>query len=226
MGIHDGHRQRLRSRFLTHGLDTFEEHEVLELLLFYAIGRQDTNPIAHALIRRFGSLAAVMDASIEELKQVEGIGDHAATLLTLTKPLCRRYLLSQSRTLTCLNTTKGCAEYLMPFFFGASEEHVYLLCLDAKCRPICCREISEGTAVSTELPIRKATQLALESKAVSVVLAHNHPCGDVTASREDYTTTNFFKDALDLLGVVLADHIIICGNSYISMRETGYLNMA
>lgn len=223
MGVHDGHRIRLRSRFLTYGLDTLEEHEVLELLLFYVIHRKDTNALAHALIKRFGSLAGVMDASISELMSVDGIGEHAATLLLLSKPLCRRYLLSQNNSRQSLNSVAICAEYLKPFFFGAMEEHVFLLCLDAKSRPICCREMSEGSATATELPIRKVTQLALDSKAVSVVIAHNHPGGDSRPSPEDYNLTAQLKDTLQSMGIILSDHIIISGNDYSSMAESGYL---
>ena len=226
MSIHDGHRQRLIHRFRTHGLDTFEEHEVLELLLFFAIQRKDTNPIAHGLIRRFGSLSAVMDASEEELKTVDGIGEKAALLLRLAKPLCRRYLIARGQEIKILNNTDACVAYLRPQFFGAEEEHVYLVALDAKCRPICCREISEGNAVSADLPIQKAAKLALDTHAVSVVLAHNHPCGDVTASKEDYDVTVLFRKAMQTIGVLLADHIIVGADRYFSMRESGFLNMA
>lgn len=226
MGIHDGHRQRLTDRYLTYGLDALEDHEVLELLLFYVIHRKDTNPIAHDLIHRFGSLAAVMDASVAELMQVDGIGRKAALLLQLAKPLSRRYLISQAKDIKLLNTTSACVDYLKPHFFGAKDEHVMLLCLDAKCRLVCCREISEGSAISAELPVQKAAKLALESHAVSVILSHNHPCGDAMASSEDYHATDIFRDAMQAIGVTLADHIIIAADQYVSMRENGFLNMA
>lgn len=226
MSIHDGHRQRLIHRFQTHGLDTFEEHEVLELLLFFAIHRKDTNPIAHDLIRRFGSLAGVLDATEKDLREVDGIGEKAALLLQLAKPLCRRYMLSQTKDIKQLNSTALCADHLRPFFFGMKEEHVFLLCLDAGCHPICCREISEGNGLFADLPIQKAAKLALESRAVSVVLAHNHPCGDATASQEDYRATTLFRDAMQAIGVAFVDHIIFGTDRHISLLETGYLNMA
>lgn len=225
MGIHDGHRERLVNRFNTFGPDTLEEHEVLELFLFFVIHRKDTNAIAHELIGRFGSLAGVMDASAEELKEISGIGNKAALLLRLIKPLCRRYLISQTKDIKILQTTAACADYVRPLFFGMKEEHVFLTCLDAKCRPICCREISAGNAISSDLPIQKAAKLALESHAVSVILSHNHPCGDAEASREDYNATTLFRDAMQAVGVLLADHIIVSADSYTSMRESGFLNM-
>ena len=226
MGIHDGHRQRLLDRFQTYGPDTLEEHEVLELLLFFVIHRKDTNPIAHALIRRFGSLAAVMDASAEELKEVDGIGNKAAQLLQLMKPLCRRYLISQAKDIKVLNSTAACVDYLRPRFFGLKDEHVLLLCLDAKCRLICCREISAGNAISAELPVQKAAKLALENHAVSVILSHNHPCGDASASQEDCNATLLFRDAMQAIGVAFGDHIIIGADRYVSMLENGFLSMA
>lgn len=224
MGVHDGHRSRLRSRFLAHGMDTLEDHEVLELLLFFVIHRKDTNELAHKLINHFGSLAGVLDAQLSELLQVEGIGKRTAELLLICKPLCRRYLICQNDDKQSLNNVAVCAQYLKPFFFGAKEEHVFLLCLDAKCRPICCRELSQGSATTTELPIRKAAQLALDSRAVSVIIAHNHPAGDPLPSPEDYHSTDQLKQTLSSIGVILADHIIICGSSHSSMAQSGYLS--
>ena len=222
MGVHDGHRDRLRQRFLTHGMDSLEDHEVLELLLFFSISRKDTNELAHLLLQRFGSLEAVMDASLSELTSIKGIGEHTAHLLLLCKPLCRRYMVSQNNDKQPLNSIELCAKYLMPYFFGAQEEHAYLLCLDAKCRPICCRELSEGSATTTFLPFRKAAQLALDSKAVSVILAHNHPHGDSKPSADDQRMTTILKETLESLGICLADHLIISANGYTSMAACGY----
>ncbi|MBP3634119.1 MAG: DNA repair protein RadC [Oscillospiraceae bacterium] len=221
MGVHDGHRDRLRERFLTYGLDSFEDHEIVELLLFYAIGRRDTNPLAHELVHRFGSLAGIMDASFQELLQVDGVGKQTATLLQLIKPLCREYLISQAQELSTLNTVDICAHYLIPYFFGAREEHVFLLCLDAKCRPICCREVAAGDAISSEIPLKKVAKLAIDSGAVSVILSHNHPGGDLTPSKEDYNATSLLRNMLKPMNIILADHIIICGNDYLSFARAG-----
>jgi len=223
MGAHDGHRERLRNRFLTFGLDALEDHEVLELLLFYAIQRRDTNPLAHELIRVFGSLAGVMDASVSELEKVEGIGKHAASLVFLCKPLARRYGLSQNDKKEPLNSVYKCAHYLTPYFFGAKEEHAYLLCLDAKSRPICCREISSGSAISTDLPIRRATQVALDCNAVSVILSHNHPNTPCSPSSDDIAATTTLRQTLSSTGVVLLDHIVFGSDGYTSMAQCGML---
>ena len=219
MGMHDGHRKRLRNRFLTHGMDTLEDHEVLELLLFFSIHRQNTNELAHKLLDKFGSLAAVFDATLSDLMSIKGIGEQTAHLILLCKPLSRRYLIAQNNDRTPLNTIDQCAKYMMPYFFGAKEEHIYLLCLDAKARPICCRELSDGSATSAILPFRRATQIALDCNAVSAVLAHNHPGGNTAPSNDDYRVTAQFKETLESIGIHLVDHIVVSGNNYISIAS-------
>ena len=130
MSIHDGHRQRLKERFLKEGLDNFNELQVLELLLFYCIPRQDTNPIAHALLDRFGSLAQVLEAPASELLKVPGIGEGTATFLPLMSSLCRYYLVHRTSSNVILSTIEQFGNYLLPFFCGRRNEVVYLLCLE------------------------------------------------------------------------------------------------
>ena len=145
---HKGHRDRLRKRFLTHGLDVLQDHEVLELLLFYALPRIDTNELARKLLAHFGSISAVLEAPISELKEVGGIGDNAAILLHLITPLSRRYQLSRNEKGVCLSTTQACGDYLLPYFFGSTEEMVYILCMDAKCKVLTCRLLHNGSVNS------------------------------------------------------------------------------
>lgn len=222
MGDHDGHRDRLRNRFLNFGMDALEDHEVLELLLFFSIQRKDTNALAHRLLNHFGSLKAVMHASFSDLMSVRGIGPNTAHLLMLCMPLCRRYQICQNDPKKPLDNVKLCAEYLKPYFFGATEEHAYLLCLDAKCKPICCRELSEGSATTTILPIRKAAQLALDCNAVSVILSHNHPGSESKPSSNDYNMTKLMQETLTQMGIQLADHIIFGTDGHTSIAETGF----
>ena len=177
MSTHAGHRDRLKNRFLEEGLDGFDEINVLELLLFYALPRQDTNPIAHELLNRFGSLAGVLEAPTEALAQIPGMGRHAATLVSLIPALCRRYMVSRQEDRPYLTSTTQCGDYLIPRFFGFRDEVVGLLCLDAKCRVISCQEIGRGSVNSAGVPTRKIVECALAANAISVVLAHNHPSG-------------------------------------------------
>ena len=138
MSIHDGHRQRLKDRFRQEGLDKFDEIQVLELLLFYAIPQRDTNPLAHRLLDHFGSLAQVLEAPVEELEKISGVGANAATLLSLTTALARYYMVNRGTQTAILTSTEMCGDYLLPHFVGRRNETVFLLCLDAKCKVLCC----------------------------------------------------------------------------------------
>ena len=222
MGIHDGHRIRLKERFLKDGLDHFTEVQVMELLLYFAIPRMDTNPLAHKLVKHFGSLSKVLDASVEELMKVEGVGQHAATLIHLVTDLSRYYLVNRAKDTKILNTVEACGEYLAPRFHGLANETVFLLSLDAKCKLLDCRVVSEGSINSAGLSTRRVVEAALAAKATTVILAHNHPSGIAVPSREDVQTTYRVEAALDAVEIILADHIIVSDEDYVSMMQSGF----
>lgn len=221
MSIHDGHRQRMKDRFREEGLDHFSEIQVLELLLFYCIPRQDTNLIAHALLDHFGTLAQVLEAPAEELEKVKGIGSNAATFLSLMNQVGRYYLVNRSQNIQILQTIDQCGDYLMSFFHGRRNETVFLLCLDAKCKVLCCKELGEGSVNSAGVPIRRIVETALGANATTVVLAHNHPSGIATPSHEDVQTTRRVAAALSAVEIGLADHIIVADDDYVSMVQSG-----
>lgn len=222
MSIHKDHRQRVRERYLKEGLDGFSEVQVLELLLFYVIPRQDTNPIAHRLLKRFGSLYQVLEAPVEELEKVEGIGPNAALLLSLITAVARVYAVNRTEKQKILRTIEDCGEYLKSFFIGRRSEMVYLLCLDAKCKVLGCREIGEGSVNSANVPIRRIVETALGLNATSVVLAHNHPSGIALPSGEDVLTTHRVASALSTVDIVLVDHIVVADDDYVSMVQSGH----
>lgn len=219
--IHDGHRQRLKKRFLDEGLDHFNEHQVLELLLFYCIPRQDTNPIAHALLDHFGSLTQVMEATPAELKKVNGMGDSSAAFLSLLNEFCRYYGVHRSQDEKILRTLNDCASYLIPFFRHLRNETVYLLCLDAKCKVLSCKKVGEGSVNSAAVPIRKIVEMALNANATTAILAHNHPSGVALPSPEDQLTTRQLATALSVVDITLADHMVIADEECVSMRQSG-----
>lgn len=222
MAIHDGHRQRLKERFLRSGLDSFTDVQVLELALFYCIPRKDTNPIAHALLEHFGSLSQVLEASVEELQNVPGIGENTATYLTMLPQIGRFYLVDRSQREVILPTIDKCGAYLVPYFFGRGTESVFLLCLDAKCKVLCCREVGQGSVNSAGISVRKIVEIALGTNATTVVLAHNHPSGLALPSAEDIQTTRRVAAALRAVEVHLADHIVVADGDYVSMVQSGY----
>ena len=222
MTIHKGHRQRLKDRFLREGLDNFEELYVLELLLYYCIPRVDTNPIAHALLDHFGSLTAVFEATPEERKRVPGIGDNAATFLTLIPQAGSFYQIKRAQPGEILHTISQCGNYLVPYFYGRENETVFLLCLDAKCKVLACKLVGEGSVNSANIPIRRVVEIALNTNATTVVLAHNHPSGLALPSHEDVETTLRLARAMEAVEITLADHIVVADNDFVSMAQSGY----
>ena len=221
MSIHIGHRQRLKDRFRAEGLDHFSERHVLELLLFYAIPRQDTAPLAQELLDRFGTLAQVLEAPVTELEKVPGVGPNVSTLLALSTAVSRYYLVQRTAQATVLNTTEGCCAFLQQHFHGRRNETVFMLCLDAKCKLLCCKEVGEGSVNSANVPIRRVVELALAVNATTVILAHNHPSGIAVPSGDDVLTTKRLAAALDAVEICLADHIVVADDDYVSMVQSG-----
>ena len=223
MGVHDGHREKMRARFLSGGLESYAPHEALELLLYYAIPRRDTNPIAHALMARYGSLSAVLSAPVEDLEKVEGIGESAAVLIHMVAQLSRKASLADAARETALSSSQRAGEYLLPLFEGKKRETVYQLCLDQKGKLLACKCLGEGGASAASLEIRQVVENAILTSASAVILAHNHPSGIATTSPDDYVMTDKAQEALWTVGIELVDHIIVADKDYISMRDSGYL---
>lgn len=222
MSIHEGHRQRLKDRFLREGLDNFDELYVLELLLYYCIPRKDTNPIAHELLHTFGSLTGVFEATVEELVKVPGISYNAATFLNLIHQTGRYYQVKRAEIGDILHTVTECAEYLVARFYGRENETVFLLCLDAKCKVLGCKMVGEGSVNSANVPIRRLVEIALNTNATTVILAHNHPSGVAIPSDEDVQTTLRVSRAMAAVEITLADHIVVADDDYVSMVLSGY----
>ena len=223
MGVHDGHRDRLRQSYLEHGLMSMNDINALELLLFYAIPRRDTNEIAHRLLDRFGSLDGVFSASAEELQEVEGIGENAAALLTLIPEIMKKSRVSKAREIRQIRSSDDAGAFLLPYFLNERDEVVYLLCLDTKRCVICCAEMGRGVVNSVDTGIRRIVEKALKVRASSVIIAHNHPDGIALPSREDEVFTRALYNALETVGIRLEDHIIVAEDDYTSMADTGLL---
>ncbi len=223
MGVHDGHRDRMRRRFLANGLNGFADHEVLELLLYYAIPRGDVNPLAHALMDRFGSLSGVLAAPAELLAQVEGVGERTAMLLRLVPQIAQMARLADMEREVALNTREKIGDYLLELFSRERNEAVYQVCLDGKGKLLACRRLGEGSASAVNLDVRKIVQNAIAFCACSVILAHNHPSGVALPSQEDHTATLRVKEALASIDVKLEDHIIVADHDFLSFAQSGFL---
>lgn len=223
MGVHDGHRERMKQRFLRHGMDNFDDHNILELLLFFAIPRQDTNEVTHRLMETFGSLDAVFEADTEALMAVEGIGTNAAVLIRMIPDVTKRYLIAKNKLGDILRDSEAAGRYFLPRFINCRTETVILACLDAKMEVLDCRPVGNGSVNSAHIDVRNIVQMALLQNASAVILAHNHTSGIALPSHEDELATIQVKRALKLVGVDLVDHIIVAGDDFVSLADNGLL---
>lgn len=207
--MHEGHRQRLTDRFLSEGLEGFEEHEILELLLFYALPRVDTNAIAHELMNTFGSLAAVLEADPKDLERVSGIGPKAAVFLAMVPDVFRAYERSKLGKKPSLRSIADACGFARTLLFGKPFEQFYVIWLGTQNRVIHYERLSEGSVNESPVYIGRLASKALRHHAVKCVIAHNHPGGSVKPSKADIETTQSVLNALAVLGIELVDHIIV-----------------
>ncbi len=222
--VHAGHRLRAKRRFLQEGLEGQPVHNILELLLYYGVPQKDTNELAHALENQFGSLAGVLDAPVEELKKVKGVTEHIAVLLKLIPAVCSRYYEEKADLSGADNVMEVIAQKLVARYIGKTTEIVYLVCLDNRLKTLFFGPISEGSTDAVNILTRKIVEIALRHNASGVVLAHNHPGGLAIASRADIFTTVRLYEALKPISIKLMDHIIVSGDDYTSMLQSGMLS--
>jgi DNA repair protein RadC len=218
-----GHRERLRKQYLEVGADKMRDAELLELLLYYAIPRQDTGGLAHQLLDTFGSLESVLDSTRENLMDMGGLSESASILFQLLTDLNRKKAVAQASRTKQLLSTADFGAYLVPRFQDKKEELVYLLGLDAMNRVVGCYQLFSGTVNAVSFSSRKVVEAALNMKATGVVLAHNHPSGIAIPSSEDIQTTRTLSKVLRVMDIALLDHVVVASGDYVSMAESGLL---
>ena len=216
--MHEGHRQRLTDRFINEGFEGFEEHEILEYLLFYAIPRVDTNVIAHRLINAFGSLSGVLEANAKDLEQVPGIGKKTAAYICMFPELFRTYQRSKLGKKPYIRSIKDACDLAKSLLFGKAFEQFYVFWLDTQNRLIHHERLSEGSVSESPVYLNKVAAAALRHHAAKGVIAHNHPGGNATPSKADIDTTHDILRTLSLLGIELIDHIIVCEETCFSFQ--------
>jgi DNA repair protein RadC len=221
--LHEGHRQRVKMRFLTEGLDSFEDHQVLEMLLFFCIPIKDTNELAHKMIKEFGSLAGLFEADPKEICKRCEVNENTAILVSLIPSLSRRYFKGKWGARPVLNSSSKAGEYAVALFAGRTYEVFYLICLDAQNKVNYAALVHEGTINEAPVYPRLIVETALRHKANSVILAHNHPGGSVQPSDADIEVTKRIVIALEAIDINVVDHIIVAGDRYICFAEKGLM---
>ncbi|MDR2654694.1 MAG: hypothetical protein LBC56_01280 [Oscillospiraceae bacterium] len=215
---HSAHRKRIKEQCLQSGLKSFPAHNKLEILLFHSIPRKDTNPVAHALIERFGSLSAVFDAPYGELLKVPEIGEASAFLIKLIPQLAAAYMEDKTGGKTViLDSPEKAGKFLIPKFLGKTNECVFAAALDSQKRLLSCQQVFEGGISSVDISVRKIAELCLRVSAVSVIVAHNHPNGIAVPSKEDLYSSGRITLALEMLGVEVVDHMIVVDDDYCAL---------
>jgi len=216
---HGGHRARFRARYRNAGLDSFADHEVLELLLYYCYPRCNTNDIAHKMLKEFGTLANLFEADVQTLMQRLGCTENIAILLSLVPPLTKRYQKVKWGDKVILNNQKTAAAYAQHLFIGENTEFFYLICLNKNNRVINTMFISEGTVDETTIYPREIARSALNNHAVAVILTHNHPSGILHPSHADNEATRLIVEAMMRLNITVTDHIIIADDMHYSYAQ-------
>jgi len=213
-----GHRQRLKDRFVNGGPESLPDYELLELVLFSAIPRRDTKPVAKRLLERFGSFAEVINASSNRLMEVEGVGTAAVTQLKIIRASALRLMrigIMQKPVLASWNAVLDYCRAAMGF---EGREQFRILFLDRKNRLIADEVQQEGTVDHTPVYIREIVKRALELSASALILVHNHPSGDPTPSRADIDMTRQIVEAAKPLGIAIHDHIIVGRQGHASLK--------
>ena len=209
--IHEDHRKRMRQKYKL-SRDAMPDHEILELLLFFSIPRKNTNPIAHALLNRFGSLDGVFKASAQALKEIPGVGDSTVLLLDQVSYLGKRMALAKMEE-TSFASYEKISKYLVTVFSSETVESVYVFLIDARANLITYKKMFEGTVTCTSVDARRIAEYAIANNAARVIIAHNHPGGTATPSADDLATTRYLKRVLRGIDIELVEHFMVAGST-------------
>ncbi|WP_149539737.1 RadC family protein [Siccirubricoccus phaeus] len=220
---HLGHRARVRQRLLSHGPDALLDHELLELVLFLALPRRDTKPIARALLARFGSFANAIAATPLELLGVDGLGEAGVAALKAVQGAALRLARAEVIDQPVLNSWDRLIDYLTATLSREKVEHVHVLYLDTRNRLIADEAQARGTVNHTPVYPREVVKRALELQSTALILVHNHPSGDPTPSRADIEMTQEITQAAQVFGIVVHDHLIVGNGRQLSFRREGLL---
>ncbi len=222
--LHEGHRQRVKTRYLSEGLDAFEDHQVLEMLLFFSIPMKDTNELAHKMVKEFGSLVGVFEADPKDICKRCGVSENTSILVSLIPSLTRRYFKCKWGDKPILNSSSKAGEYAVSLFTGRIYEVFFVICLDAQNRVNYADLVHEGTINEAPAYPRVIVETALRHQANSIILAHNHPGGTLQPSNADLEITKRIVTAIEAISINVVDHIVVAGDRYFSFAEKGLIS--
>ena len=217
--MHEGHRERMREKYLQNGIGALAPHEVLEMLLFYSQPRVNTNETAHRLLDAFHSFSGVLDADVETLCSVDGVGKNSALLLHLIKDCFNLYNRGKQERLPELASATAAGHYALRMIGDQTTEGFYIICLDPSRRVLSMKKVAEGSTYRVAINVRKTVEYALDHKAFAVILVHNHPIGMIEPSDEDIGLTRRLQDAFRPLDISVIDHIIVGDDMFYSMAS-------
>lgn len=221
--VHDGHRERMRDRIRRSDLSALQDHEILEYILYAFVPRKDTNEIAHALIERFGSFSGVLNADESALREVDGMTANASLFISVLPDVFRKYVEDNDKARQSLKGRGVARDFVGNKLYGKRVEQVFAVALDAHDGVINSRLLSSGSADAVELKVRAVVDFALKNHASNILIAHNHPSGNISPSQKDVEVTREVFDTLSALGITLEDHLIFSGKDYYSFEENGLL---
>jgi DNA repair protein RadC len=221
--LYEGHRGRLRKRFLAAGLDGFQDYEIIELLLTLGMPRRDCKPLAKELLSRFTSVRGVLEADTAELKKVPGVGGNNIFGLKLGRALAERLLKEEVLARPAVRTARDVFDYLALSMRDLPREVFKALFLNAQHRVIGVEDLFEGTVDTSAVYLREIMQRALVLRAAGLICVHNHPAGDPGPSENDRQVTKGLVAACRIMGVRLMDHVIVGNNAYYSFADQGLL---
>lgn len=220
--VHAGHRERMKRRFLVNQGKDFNDHEMLEMLLFYVLPRENTNEVAHNLLNEFGSLRNVCNAEPSRIERVVGAGPATSLYLSLLFAIRKRIDLEKyDMDRFVASSTRVVGEFLMEYYRDKQYEEVCAMLLDNSLRLIEFKSLSTGSVNSSSFDVRSLARYALRIDATHVILSHNHPSGDTIPSLSDRDISLQLASALDAIGIILLDNIIVTGTSYKPMMSLG-----
>lgn len=216
----EGHRKRLRQRYINGGIDAFHDYEILELLLMYAIPRIDVKPLAKELIMKFGNLDNVFAATPAQLREVKGIGEHSAVLISLVGVCNTRIHQNRSKLINEIKSTADAVNYFSNYMYGEHVRKLAVMCLDNSNKILCCTVVAVGISEYTEITARKVIELVIANNAPKVVIAHNHLYSRAEPSEKDVKFTMQMRDLFSSMGIHFYDHIIVGENDTFSMADS------